>query len=164
VLLFTAIQFSAHCQTNSAFPAFSSSLTNYIPSTASLGQVVNVRAGYGFNLNSNQKMTAAAAEFSISPSLSFGGVASYDETGWCAGGVTLGINGSVNLPLLGKVNCFAGEGVAYDFKYKAPANYLFTGVERPFSVGKYTLAPGISLANTSTRAGTIALVGLGITF
>ena len=147
-----------------AFPPFSTSISNYIPSVSSFALHMDVRAGYGFNLNSRERMEALTASVSISPSLSFGGVVSRDRLGVCAGGVTLGINGSVNVPLVGELDCFAGEGVAYDFHYKAPANYLFTGVERPFTVGKFRIAPGLSLANTSTRAGTVLFGGVAMSF
>ena len=145
------------------FPPFSlSSLTNYTPTAATFASRFDARIGYGVNLNSQQGIEAMAASFTLAPALAFGGVVSHDSTGWCAGGVTLNVCGTVNAPIVGTLTLFAGDGIAYDFKYHAPANYLFTGVERDFIIGKVHIAPGLSLANTSTRAGTVLFIGVGI--
>ena len=155
---------AVRAQNTNSFPPFSTALTNYIPTTANFATRIDIRAGYGVNLTSHDPIAAAAVSVSLSPSLALGGVVSRDSTGWCAGGVTLGINGSAHLPLIGRIDMFAGDGVAYDFKYHCAANYLFVGVERPFFYKKFRIAPGVSLANTSTRAGTNLLLGLGIGF
>ena len=165
-------------------PAHAQSVTNIvnqIPSVSSLTSVTNLltsltptaavakqykfdaRIGYGINLNSQQPIAALAVSYQIAPALAIGGVVSRDSTGICAGGVTLGINGSVKV-FGEEVDLFAGDGIAYDFHYRDPANYLFTGAEVPFHVGGTRIAPGISLANTSTRAGADLLLGVSVEF
>ena len=146
-----------------------SSLTNLLSSltpTAAIAKTYHfdARVGYGVNLSSQQPLAAASAAWQIAPALAFGGVVARDGYGVTAGGLTLGINGSVNVKYIGELDLFAGDGIAYDFKFKAPANYLFTGVEKPFHVGSSRVAPGVSLANTSTRAGTAILFGVSAEF
>ena len=138
--------------------------TNLTPTRAGLAARADLRAGYGINLSSHDGVAVLAADFSLAPALAFGLVVSRDSTGLCAGGLTLGINGSFDAPLIGTVDAFAGDGVAYDFHFHCAANYLFTGLERPFALGHCTLAPGISLANTSTRAGTDIFLGASLRF
>ena len=145
-----------------AFAVCANAQTNFIPTKSAFAEHFDARIGYGVNLNSHASMEAIAAAVSLAPALSFGGVVSRDRTGWCAGGVTLNVTGTFNAPLVGPLTLFAGDGVAYDFQFHAPANYIFTGVERPFIVGKYRIAPGVSMANTSTRAGTVIFFGIGI--
>jgi len=165
IAAFAICGWQTNAQTNlTSFPAWSSALTNYTPSKASFAARVDARAGYGINLTSHDPIAAAALSVSLAPSLAFGGVISHDSTGWCAGGLTIGINGSVQAPYIGTVDMFAGDGVAYDFHTHGAANYLFIGAERPFLIGSFRIAPGISLANTSTRAGTDLFFGISCRF
>ena len=163
----------AHGQTNEmpTFPSVSNlgSVTNLINSltpTAAVAQKYrfDARIGYGVNIASQQPVAALSVAYQIAPALAIGGVVARDSIGITAGGLTLGINGSVDVPWIGELDVFAGDGIAYDFQYHAPANYLFTGVEKPFYIGKYRIAPGVSLANTSTRAGTDLLFGCSLEF
>ena len=138
--------------------------TKLTPTMADFGARVDIRAGYGFNIGSGDAMQVAATDVSLSPAMGFGLVVSHDSTGICAGGLTIGIHGSFDLPVLGKIDAFAGDGIAYDFHYNSPANYLFTGFEKPFTIKRFRFSPGVSLANTSTRAGTVIIGGFSCKF
>lgn len=161
VLIFAALVASASAQTNlTSFPPFSAAADNYLPTTDHFAHRIDLRAGYGINLTSHDPVAAAAVAISLAPALSLGAVASHDRTGWIAGGLTLSVNGSAQVPLIGRVDMFAGDGVAYDVQLKKAANYLFVGAERPFLLWGCRLSPGFTLANTSTRAGTELIGGL----
>lgn len=165
ILAVLVISIAANAQnTNSSPPFKETTLANFTPTKAEFGSRIDLRVGYGVNLTSHDTMAAAALSCSLSPSVAFGVVVAHDSTGWQMGGCTLGINGSVNVPVIGRLDMFAGDGVAYDARYHSAANYLFIGCERPFFIGKFRIAPGFSLANTSTRAGTVLLVGTSVRF
>jgi hypothetical protein len=149
-----------------AFPPVSSlfTATNLLPTVSSLGQHIEVRAGYGYNTATHTAVEAAAVDYELAPSLSIGGVFYRDNWGIASGGVTMSINGSINAPLVGELDFFGGDGLGYDFRFHKPVNYLFTGIEKPFKVSVLRLAPGVSLVNTSDRPGTAILGGLSFTF
>lgn len=136
------------------------SLDSYLPTRASLGQDIEVRAGYGYNSSIHSALEVLAVEYTLAPALSLGGVFYRDNYGIDSGGVTMSINGSYQAPLVGELDFFGGEGIGYSFRFHKPVNYLFTGIERPFLIGKFRLAPGFSILNATDRPGTAFILGV----
>ena len=173
--LFILITLAALCvigkswgQTSTNMPAFAPALSdlgnlvNYLPTTNSIGQDINIRAGYGYNNSIHSGTEVFAANIVLAPALSIGGVIYRDNYGIDSGGVTMSINGGITLPLVGELDFFGGEGIGYSFRFHKPVNYLFTGVERPFVFSGFRIAPGVTILNTTDRPGTDFILGISI--
>ena len=127
--------------------------------------IVGLRAGYGLNTATHHQIEALQITAPISQYVSIGFVGAHYGSEWLYGGATVTLGITENLPVLGTVQEFAGDGVVYDFENLTPANYSYTGVEKYWTVNSdLTLGIGAIVANVSSQSGVDILGGGNLTW
>ena len=158
--------------------ASSVTLTNYLgsnPATLALQDIGNLvtplapyltnntatlSLGGGENLSSHSPVAVAMLTLPVSANASLGILGGYQNGTWYEGGAALQWGVTNNVPVIGNVRSFAGEGVVYDIANRAPANYSYGGFEKGWTIStNWTISASIVTANTSDTAG-VNLLGI----
>lgn len=176
--------------TNQITPAATTTSTNAAPPTASAGtwadllktfedldsdliqplnldtnKIISLRAGAGINTVDHRPVVAIMATVPVSALAAVGFVGAYANNSFQEGGADLTLGVTNDVPMLGTMQEFAGDGVVYDFRRNGIANYSFTGIEKYFTLSQNaTLGFGAVIANTSDEPGIDIIAGGNFTF
>lgn len=143
---------------NTAGPVQKNFLTNTISSP-----FISARIGYGINSANKNQVFAMSASMPLSSKTQVGLVGAYIGKSFYEGGLNLSYGATNNLPYLGTIYSYAGDGMIYNFRKGEIANYAFSGINKDWIISsKCSFGIGIAVANTSDMSGLDFLIGTDI--
>jgi hypothetical protein len=117
-------------------------------------------AGTGINTSTKQAIFVTAVSFPLNDVAGIGAVAGYTDGSFYEGGLNFQLTTTNNWPVIKMVRSTAGDGMVYNFRKHEPANYLFSGFEKQFTISrKWSAGLSVIAANTSDITG-IAIIGV----